>query len=236
MSVKHKVYKYKTLVFDCDGVILNSNKVKSNAFYQTTLPYGKAAAKAMLEYHIEHGGISRYEKFTYFLDKIMPSTTADIGPGLEQLLKNYANIVKQGLLGCEIAQGLYELREYTKHAKWLIVSGGDQAELRDLFARRDISNLFDGGIFGSPDNKDIILSREKGNGNIQHPALFLGDSKYDYQAANTAGLDFIFLTSWTEVDNLELWISNNSITHFSDIQSMTVSQSRRQYEVYDSSL
>ena len=31
------------------------------------------------------------------------------------------------------------------------------------------------------------------------PALFIGDSKYDYQAASQAGLDFVFLSDWTEV-------------------------------------
>ena len=27
-------YKYKSLVFDCDGVLLDSNKIKSDAFYE----------------------------------------------------------------------------------------------------------------------------------------------------------------------------------------------------------
>ncbi|NLC22432.1 MAG: HAD family hydrolase, partial [Halomonadaceae bacterium] len=30
---------YLTLVFDCDGVVLDSNRVKTEAFYQATLPY-----------------------------------------------------------------------------------------------------------------------------------------------------------------------------------------------------
>ncbi|WP_041435357.1 hypothetical protein [Thiomicrospira cyclica] len=42
-------------------------------------------------------------------------------------------------------------------------------------------------------------------GNITRPVLFLGDSKYDYQAAQTAGLDFIFLTQWTEVKDHQAW-------------------------------
>lgn len=33
------------------------------------------------------------------------------------------------------------------------------------------------------------------------PALFLGDSKYDYQAASAAGLDFVFLSGWSEVES-----------------------------------
>jgi hypothetical protein len=66
--------------------------------------------------------------------------------------------------------------------------------LRDIFDQRNLAELFDGGIFGSPDPKDQILSRELGNGNIQQPAVFLGASKFDYIASNGVGLDFIFLS------------------------------------------
>lgn len=66
--MKNKLIEYKTLVFDCDRVILNSNKVKTEAFYQSALAYGEQAAQALVEYHIANGGISRYKKFAYFLD------------------------------------------------------------------------------------------------------------------------------------------------------------------------
>ena len=104
-----------------------------------------------------------------------------------------------------------ELREQTKHPKWLIVSGGDQDELREVLVKRDLAKLFDGGIFGSPDTKDTILDREQENGNIAKTALFLGDSKYDYQASHTAGLDFIFISKWTEVVEWEKFCSINKL-------------------------
>jgi phosphoglycolate phosphatase-like HAD superfamily hydrolase len=31
------------------------------------------------------------------------------------------------------------------------------------------------------------------------PALFLGDSKYDYRSSTHNGMDFIFVSDWTEV-------------------------------------
>ncbi len=42
--------KYKSLIFDCDGVVLNSNKAKTEAFYKAALPYGEQAASALVEY------------------------------------------------------------------------------------------------------------------------------------------------------------------------------------------
>src|SRR5690554_3896450 len=216
---------YASLVLDCDGVVLDSNKVKTEAFYLATLPYGEAAAQAMVNYHVANGGVSRYKKFAYFLEQIAPNHTAqrnpaEQAPGLEALLQAYAGYVREGLLSCEIAPGLEKLREKTSHARWLIVSGGDQAELRDVFAQRGIAEWFDGGIFGSPDTKDEILARELASGNIQQPALFLGDSKYDYQAASAAGLDFVFLSGWSEVVGWHDWVEGESLKSFHSVSKL----------------
>lgn len=210
--MKLHVTDYASLVFDCDGVILNSNRVKTDAFYQAALPYGEAAAQAMVDYHVANGGVSRYLKFAHFLEHIVPEYAAgSTGPNLDKLLEHYANAVLEGLLTCEVAPGLHKLRELTPNTRWLIVSGGDQAELRHVFAQRGLAELFDVGIYGSPDTKDEILSRELQNGTIQTPALFLGDSKYDHQAATTSGLDFVFLSEWSEVKNYQAWCEDNKI-------------------------
>tara|TARA_R110002167_G_scaffold5074_8_gene23819 strand:+ start:287 stop:958 length:672 start_codon:yes stop_codon:yes gene_type:complete len=221
MSI-HPVTDYATLVFDCDGVVLNSNKVKTDAFYQAALAYGKPAAQALVEHHIANGGVSRYKKFAYFLEQIVPLTAPDTsGPTLNELLVEYADAVRYGLLTCDVAEGLIELRKRTAHARWLIVSGGDQAELRDIFTQRGLIELFDGEVFGSPDTKDEILARELENGNIQPPMIFLGDSKYDHQAASAAGIDFVFLSGWSEVEDAEVWCKNNQITHLDKISNLT---------------
>ncbi|WP_006787629.1 HAD family hydrolase [Thiorhodospira sibirica] len=192
--------QYQCLVFDCDSVVLDSNKVKTKAFYQATLPYGKAAAQAMVNYHVANGGVSRYKKFAHFLEQIAPNIafnyTEQQGPDLEAL------------------------RQQTPNARWLIVSGGDQAELRDVFAQRGIAEWFDGGIFGSPDTKDEILARELASGNIQQPALFLGDSKYDYQAASAAGLDFVFVSGWSEVERWEAWVNQQKIKSVASLSEL----------------
>lgn len=219
--MKHPVIDYTTLVFDCDGVVLDSNKVKTEAFYQATLPYGEAAAQAMVEYHIANGGISRYKKFAYFLEQIAPTyASQQPGPDLDALLRAYASHVRDGLLSCAIAPGLEALRQKTPEARWLIVSGGDQKELRDVFAQRGIAQWFDGGIFGSSDTKDEILARELASGNIQQPALFLGDSKYDFQAASAAGLDCVFLNAWSEFDGISYFAGRNSVPIFEDILTL----------------
>lgn len=207
--MKLSINEYKTLVFDCDGVVLNSNKVKTEAFFKAALPYGQEAAETLVHYHVSNGGVSRYKKFGYFLEVIVGKQSE---AALRQLLDDYASYVREGLLSCEVAEGLEVLRNNTSDSRWLIVSGGDQGELREIFQQRGIHSWFDGGIFGSPDAKEDILERELAEGNITKPALLLGDSKYDYKAARSAQLDFVFLSGWSEVAGWQQWTESEKIT------------------------
>lgn len=190
--------RYQTMVFDSDGVILNSNEVKTLAFYNTVLPWGKAPAQALVDYHVSRGGISRYVKFEYFLREIVHQPVTE--EVMQHLLQTFTDEAIRGLVQAELAPGLEALRKATPYARWMVVTGGDQAELREVYARKDIASWFDAGLFGSPDSKDIILERELSNGNLNMPAIFFGDSRYDHEAATRAGLDFVFVSGWTEFD------------------------------------
>ena len=209
------IIEYQTLVFDCDGVVLNSNKIKTQAFYEATKHFGHEPAQALVDYHVQNGGISRYAKFEYFITQILKQ---ELDESLNQdLLQRFAEAVKNGLMTCEVAEGLDELREKTKHANWLIVSGGDQSELREVFAARGLDKYFNGGIYGSPDTKDEILAREKKQENITGSALFFGDSKYDYQAVQSAELDFVFISDWTEIIDWREWVLANGLSEVESI-------------------
>lgn len=204
-----KTEGYSSLVFDCDGVVLNSNKVKTEAFYEAALPYGEGAAQALVDHHVTNGGVSRYLKFEYFLNYLVPPDV--VGPGLDELLEVYARKVREGLIECEADSGLFELREQTPSTPWFIVSGGDQAELREVFSEKGLDHLFDGGIYGSPDTKDKILARELRAGGIVRPALFIGDSRYDHEASVNAGLDFVFVNQWTEFSGWKSYCDNQNV-------------------------
>lgn len=190
-----RLVDYETVIFDCDGVVLNSNAVKTRAFYNAALPYGDRAAQQLVSYHLINGGISRYEKFQYFFNNVVPLAT---GPDIEELLTAYGTNVRQGLLRCEIEPSLIHLRNDTARSRWMLVSGGDQQELIDIFSERELNKLFDGGIFGSPSSKSEIFQREQDRTTISGRAVYLGDSEYDHRSASEAGIDFIFVSQWTE--------------------------------------
>jgi phosphoglycolate phosphatase-like HAD superfamily hydrolase len=194
--MKHSIQFYSTLIFDCDGVVLDSNAVKTQAFYEAAIEFGRDAAEELVEYHKANGGVSRFKKFDYFLANI--AINVKNLPSRDELVNKYAGMVKQGLLESIVEPNLQAIKDACPNSKWLIVSGGAQDELRWVFQEKGIDEFFEGGIFGSPDSKEEILAREIDRGNIVEPALFIGDSKYDYLAAKKYGIAFVFIKQWTE--------------------------------------
>ncbi len=219
--------KYKTIVFDCDGVVLNSNKVKVQAYFDVAKRNGgsDAEAQAFVHHHVTKGSFPRNGKIEYYLTEIVKQPiTPEI---VQKYLEAFEDILDKSLMECEIATALPALKAATPQAAWMLLSGGDQAELRRVFPRRNIDGsnlgqLFEVGIFGGPDQKEEVLAREIANGNIQLPALFLGDSKYDHQAATKAGLDFIFLSDWTEVSDWQKYCAENNIVNYKNMESLLV--------------
>ena len=59
--------KIKQIIFDFDGVILNSHIVKTNAFYYVFRKFGEPIAKAAKKHHLKNTGISRIRKFKFIL-------------------------------------------------------------------------------------------------------------------------------------------------------------------------
>jgi phosphoglycolate phosphatase-like HAD superfamily hydrolase len=214
------VTKYKTIVFDCDGVVLDSNITKIDSYFRTAKKLGATdmQAQMLVDHHVKFGGISRYPKFVWYIEKVLKGKATKTV--VQEYLDAFSLAVKRGLMRCEIADGLHTLRNKIPDAKWLVVSGGDQQEIRDLFDKRELVDLFDSGLFGSPDNKDEILAREKENGNIKFPALFIGDSKYDYESSTRAGLDFVFLSDWTDIPDWKSFCVEHKIHACHNIQSL----------------
>jgi phosphoglycolate phosphatase-like HAD superfamily hydrolase len=210
---------YATVVFDCDGVLLDSNALKTEAFRAVAARhFGAEAAEALVSFHVANGGVSRQAKFTHLL-ATWKSLQAP-PPAVDQLCAEFGSFVSSALLDVALADGLDRLREACQGSRWLVVSGGSQDELRDVFAAKRIEDLFDGGIYGNPDPKIDILQRELRSGNIRLPAIYLGDSRLDHAAACEVGLDFCFVSGWTEFAEWDAYCRGHSIPHVTSISEL----------------
>ena len=209
--------QFAKILFDCDGVVLNSNKIKTEAFKKVAAKYSRAAAQELADFNIQHGGISRHVKFDYFAKEILPKYS-DIIVNVDELLEHFSIILQSELQSCEIDSNILKLREENS-GDWGIISGGDQIELRTVFERRGISNIFNLGIFGSPRTKFDIIRDEKFYDQPEK-TLFIGDSILDFEVARHFNFSFIFIYGWTEVNDWKNFVDENSIRHVQNFKEL----------------
>ena len=200
---------YDKIIFDCDGVLLDSNSIKTNAFREAVISYGEDAAQKLVDFHIYHGGISRYEKFRWFFSEVV--NLPDAETATKSAIKKFSYSVKHNLPTCQISDGLELLKSASGTTPWYIVSGGDQQELNLFMQDANLSQLFDGGIFGSPDTKHDIFSRLISNTGGCTQNIYFGDSALDHIVAKDFGCDFVFVSKWSELPSWNDYVSINNI-------------------------
>jgi len=194
------INEYDIFIFDCDGVILESNKLKSNAFAEALPNESPDLVAKFVEYHKENGGISRYEKFRYYFENMKKQVKAEAE--INKALNNFATIVTEGLLKCNYVSGVKKFIEklFNLNKRLFVVSGSDENELIQVFKKRGIDHYFE-KIYGSPENKIENTKKVIYNQNKMKKVLFIGDSKSDYNASKIFGLDFVFVKEFSEWDN-----------------------------------
>jgi phosphoglycolate phosphatase-like HAD superfamily hydrolase len=196
-SIDELIARHQTWVFDCDGVILDSNVIKTEAFRKVASTFGEDLANRLVSYHVTHGGISRFSKFEWFLREVLGGK---FNHQLhESLCAQYGVQVKNALAECEYTTGFLELLQRLNSAGIFpyVVSGGFEEELHEVFSLRKIGSSF-AAIFGSPRTKQQILAElEIGGVNISS-GIFWGDAKADHDAAAQSGMKFVFVKKYSE--------------------------------------
>lgn len=181
----------QAVFWDFDGVVLDSVHVKTRAFARMFSQYGPAIEKAVVEYHLENGGVSRYEKFKYYYNCLLNRQISE--EELNELGEVFSNIALTEVLAAPyIAGALETLKELqNQNIPAYVVSGTPEKEVRDIVAERNIAHFFV-EVHGSPRKKtDIIcdiLDRKRYSAS---ECLFLGDAMTDFEAAKNTGVNFI---------------------------------------------
>ena len=207
---------YQTVIFDCDGVVLNSNLIKAKCFYLSVKDLGDKLAKDFINYHKNQGGLSRLKKYDYLIDNILPKYKIIVKDKKllhKELISKYESLLKSQILKADLSPFLIKLREQNNSVDWIMISGSDQIELREILKKKGIYEFFNLGIYGSPSTKESLIKENIIQNKIKFPAIFLGDSKLDYYSAKKYEIDFIFLYEWTDLSNWEKFCSENSINY-----------------------
>ena len=180
----------KNILFDFDGVILDSMPIRDYGFKKIFEYFDDALVSQLLSYHNENGGLSRYVKIKYFYNEILDKEI------LEEEISNYASnfskIMKKELVNKKylIVDTLEFIKNNFKKYNFHIVSGSDDKELKYLCKKLKIGKYFQ-SINGSPIEKNKLVKNVLLNNEyLIKETILIGDSINDYIAANENGIDF----------------------------------------------
>jgi HAD superfamily hydrolase (TIGR01549 family) len=182
--------KYDAIVFDFDGVLVESVDVKTQAFGALYAEYGDRIVEQVKDYHLLHGGVSRFDKFRYYHEVLLGKTlTKEEELRLGNLFSQY---VEDAVVEAVYVPGAYEFLENTYQSIPLFVaSGTPDQELKRIVSRRNMSHYFV-SVHGSPAQKgDIIQGILSKYGFASDRVLMVGDAIADYEGAIAAGVKFI---------------------------------------------
>jgi phosphoglycolate phosphatase-like HAD superfamily hydrolase len=175
--------------FDCDGVLLESAQIKSDAF-ATLFADHPQHVEEIVALHEEYGGISRYRKFEWIYRDILAAPLDDALSA--HLGARYSEIVLDALLTCPLVPGAVEALEVLSSThRCAVVSGSPHDELLDVLERRGLLRFFD-GAYGAPHEKGPSMRASLEEWAIAPDrALMVGDAQSDLDAAATLGIRFI---------------------------------------------
>ncbi|MDB9837531.1 HAD-IA family hydrolase [Schleiferiaceae bacterium] len=179
---------YSAFIFDFDGVIKDSVKVKSEAFVQLYASEGKEFQRKVEEYHLANGGISRYVKFKVWNEWLGRSTSEE---AIDELAKNFAQLVIDNVVASPYVNGAIEaLESASENALCFIATGTPDEEINLILNQLELDKYFR-EVYGSSRKKSLII-KDILKRFLLSPSevLFIGDAQTDYQAALENGLDF----------------------------------------------
>lgn len=181
---------YNAIIFDFDGVLVESVDVKTQAFVALYAPYGELAVKKVIDHHLINGGVSRKEKFAYCHREFLGKSLT--GAEVENLSERFSLLVEEAVVHAESVAGANAfLSKYATILPLFIASGTPEDELQRIVKKRKMSGYFQ-GVFGSPRKKGELLKFILRQFDFKpEKVLMIGDSITDYIGAVEAGVSFL---------------------------------------------
>ena len=200
----------KSIIFDFDGVILDSNKIKSNAFTKLFKDKNKNQENLdmIIRYHKDNMGISRNKKIKFYYENILKQKITN--KEVDKIASDYSKLVFNKIIKTKFISGSkYFLSKNFKRYLFFVSSGTPENELINICEKRKIDKYFT-GIYGSPDNKEKHIKRIMKKYSLkENEVIFIGDALADYNAAVKNKIFFIGINYINNRKNKKNFYINN---------------------------
>ena len=193
-----------SLILDCDGVILDSNKLKTDIFINICQKYQLSPdnTKSFILYHKENGGVSRFQKISVLHSIISNSLTILNPPSEKQLLDEFTQALDSSYKNSPFTEGFQDFLREHRYNNIFVISGSEQYQLRSVFESLGILDAFT-EVLGSPITKFNHLANLLSKYPNTEFNGFVGDSLLDYQVAESYSIPFYFLSTYSECPYLK---------------------------------
>lgn len=194
----HLINQYNYYIFDCDGVILDSNKLKIEAMRESliSLNVNLDVVQECCIYFTENFGKSRFHHTDVFMEKFLNIPLESRSVFKSSLLDIFSIKCKELYLKSPITPGFIEFITELKGKKY-IASGSEQNELREVFEVRNLQGYFT-EIYGSPAPKAELVKMIIGSMKNKNTVI-IGDAISDLEAAIENKIDFIGYLPYSNV-------------------------------------
>ena len=182
--------RFDALIFDFDGVLVESTDVKTKAFATLYAGYGPEIERRVVSYHEEHAGISRFRKFQYFQEVLLGLTYSDADG--ESLSARFSQLVVDAVVDAPFVAGARELLDAQKgQVQMFVASGTPDGELHEIVQRRGMMGYFV-SVHGTPSTKGQIINKLlESYAWDRSKVLMVGDALADLDGAHQAGVCFL---------------------------------------------
>lgn len=209
---KSIVENKKLVIFDFDGVLVDSVKVKTKAFGLMYSEYGADIVNKVHHHHIENGGLSRFDKFKYYHNNFLGKNINE--NGIKMMANRFSEIVVNQVVSSNWVIGAEDFLKslHLSNIKCAIVSATPQSEIELIIQKRNMNKYFC-DIYGSPDSKFTNLTKVLEKYSIEpDEAIFFGDAKADWEASTKKKIPFVGVGKSIR----DLLISNDKSSIFID--------------------
>ena len=179
----------KCIFFDFDGVLAESVNIKTEAFREMYLSYGEVFAERVVKFHLQNGGISRYEKVKVFNGEWLGENVTE--EKVHELAAEFSSLVVDGVVNAPEVKGAKDFLDTSKKYKKFIITGTPTVEIKQILKRRNMDSYFIES-YGSPEKKGHWVKHILKEQNLAaNECVFIGDALADYEAAKENKVTFI---------------------------------------------
>ena len=179
----------RTIFWDFDGVIKDSVEVKSDAFEQLFLTFGREIAKKVRRHHEANGGMSRFDKLPLYLKWAGQALSPLL---VDKYAQQFSLLVTQRVIDSEWVDGALEyLQSNHNRQQFFLITSTPQKEIENIISQLQIADYFQ-QVIGSPATKGEAIQSLLNWYNINpEQAVMIGDSSSDYNAATDNNIAFV---------------------------------------------